>query len=369
MFHPTLGPGAAARPAFSFVDLFAGIGGLRLAFAQAGGACVFTSEWNRFARETYRANHDGWGHAIAGDIRAVPADAIPPHDVLLAGFPCQPFSLAGIGVRNQRGTGHGFADRTQGTLFFEIARIIAHHRPRAFLLENVKNLLHHDSGRTFAVIRATLAEELGYHVQWRVLNGQGLTPQRRRRAFIVGFRDQCDFDFEAFEIAYPRRSPKLGDILEPDDVIGDAFTISDRALAYVETRAATHAARGNGFRAQILGPNDILPAITTRNTTTEALFIDQAGRNPRRLTPRECARAMGFPDSFAIPVSKTQAYRQFGNSVVVPLVAQIARVMRPYIVEPAATQTAQYAPHFSPDRDFIPALDDGGMGVRCGAGV
>lgn len=331
MTSPTTRPGAFSRPAFSFIDLFAGIGGMRLAFEQNGGRCIFSSEWNNFARQTYQANFDCRDHALAGDITKVPADAIPPHDVLLAGFPCQPFSLIGMGTKNKRGQKHGFADKIQGTLFFDIARIIAHHKPKAFLLENVKNLIHHDKGRTFQTILDTLENDLGYHVQWRVLNAKGVVPQSRNRVFIMGFRDETDFDFSLFEIAYPAKSPVLRDILQPSRELPADVTLSDKGMAWVERQAARNLKRGNGFRTRYLGPSDTLPAILASYGSDREFFIKQRGKNPRRLTPRECARAMGFPDDFEIPVSKTQAYRQFGNSVAVPLVTQIAKAMAPHV--------------------------------------
>lgn len=364
-----LGPGAFLRPAFSFVDLFAGIGGFRLAFEAIGGRCTFTSEWDKFAQQTYRANFDCRDHAIGGDITQIPADAIPPHDLLTAGFPCQPFSAVGLGTKRHYGLKHGFADETQGTSFFDVARIIDHHRPRAFLLENVKNLLHHDGGRTFDVMRRTLADELGYYVQWRVLNAKGLVPQSRGRVFILGFRDPCDFDLNAFEITYPERPPVLGDIMEPDEVTA-AYSLSDRMDAYVRHRNTVHRERGNGFRTRYLGPDDTLPAIPARYTSTIEFFIEQAGRNPRRLSPRECARAQGFPDSFKIPVSKTQAYKQFGNTVAVPLVTQLAKAIQPCLVDQASN-------HLYTSKDDCPPLHvpmpiyapHGGDCAWCGARV
>lgn len=354
------GPGALLRPAFSFVDLFAGIGGFRLSLEAVGGRCAFTSEWDKFAQQTYRTNFDCGAHAIGGDITQIPADAIPPHDLLTAGFPCQPFSLAGIAHRNKVGRKHGFGDETQGTLFFDVARIIDHHRPRAFLLENVKNLLHHDQGRTFEVIRRTLAEELGYHVQWRVLNARGLVPQNRERLFIVGFRDPCSFDLDAFEITYPARPPVLRDIMEPADVVAP-YTLRDGTYHYALKRAALREKRGYGFATRYLEPEDTLPTLVASHGADRGFFINQEGKNPRRLSPRECARAQGFPDSFVISVSKTQAYKQFGNSVAVPLVTQLARAMQPYLIEhhdnhlysykddapPISVPVPAYAPHGS----------------------
>ena len=348
MKKPASRPGADLRPAFTIIDLFAGIGGMRMAFERSGGRCVFISERDRFAQETYRANFDCAGHALAGDIRAVPADAIPPHDVLLAGFPCQPFSLAGMGGKNGLGRPHGFSDRVQGTLFFDLARVIAHHRPKAFLLENVRHLLHHDQGRTFQAIIETLRDALGYRVQWRVLNAKDLLPQSRNRVFIAGFRSQTAFDLEQFSIAYPCQAPVIGDILQRRCDLPPSVTLSNKGLAWVERQAARHRERGNRFRTRYLGPRDTLPALLASYGADRAFFIRQRGRNPRRLAPRECARAMGFPDSFVIPVSRTQAYRQFGNSVAVPLVAQLAAAMAPAI----RAMTSEETPFYSWDHAY-----------------
>ncbi|MES2983954.1 MAG: DNA (cytosine-5-)-methyltransferase [Pseudomonadota bacterium] len=354
---------------YSFVDLFAGIGGLRLAFEGAGGQCIFTSEWNRFAQATYHANFDCSGHALAGDITRIPADAVPPHDLLLAGFPCQPFSLAGVGTRNKLGQKHGFADATQGTLFFEIARMLGYHRPKAFLLENVKNLIHHDAGKTFATIRDVLEKQLGYHVQYRVLNANGLVPQNRNRVFIIGFRERTAFDLSALQIRYPATLPTVGDILLPARQVPALFTLSDGYFAWVRQQAARNRARGNGFTTRYLSPQDTMPALIASYGSDRAFFIKQRGKNPRRLTPRECARAMGFPDEFAIVVSKTQAYRQFGNSVVVPLVAQIAAAMRPHLSQVTAWPFALYNPRHDRDAlscpaDAVPAAVLAGGGCR-----
>jgi len=223
-------PPAAARP-FTFVDLFAGIGGLRLGFERAGGRCVYTSEWNERSQQTYRANF-GSDHPIAGDITKIDAKDVPPHDVLLAGFPCQPFSLAGVSKKNALGRPHGFACKAQGTLFFDVARIVAHHRPAAFLLENVKNLQSHDSGRTFGVIMETLREELGYHVRHRVVDAKAWVPQHRERIFIAGFREPTDFDFAAAAFPAPEAGPRLRTILHPEDGSEEAepwFTEGPRA--------------------------------------------------------------------------------------------------------------------------------------------
>lgn len=327
-----------------FIDLFAGIGGTRLAFEQAGASCVFTSEWDKFARITYAANF-GENHPIAGDIREVDASLIPDHEILIAGFPCQPFSLAGVSKKNSLGRKHGFQDPTQGTLFFEIKRVIAERRPRAFLLENVRNLLSHDSGRTFEVIRSTLAEELGYTVSWKVLSSSGFVPQKRSRIFIVGFRDQEEFDWD--RLSLPTGGPLMESVLhrsdgqelriESDDnrffdfdnsCVQPRYTLSSKLWDYLQNYAEKHKSAGNGFGYGIVGPDDVARTLSARyHKDGSEILVRQGLGIPRRLTPRECARLMGFPDSYSLPVSDTQAYRQFGNSVVVPLVRVIAQEM------------------------------------------
>lgn len=312
-----------------FIDLFAGIGGIRMGFEQAfEGAnpqTVFVSEWNKFSNLTYAANfHDDFD--IVGDITKVPSGSIPDHDILLAGFPCQPFSIAGVSKKNSLGRPTGFQDRTQGTLFFEVARIIDAKRPRAFLLENVKNLVSHDHGNTFRVIMQVLTEDLGYHVHWRIVDGRNWTPQHRERIYIIGFRDDVDFDWDDLETP-ARGGGTFADIQESD--VPGKYTLSDRLWAYLQAYAAKHKAAGNGFGYGLIGPGDTTRTLSARYYKDGSeILVRQPGRNPRRLTPRECARLQGFPDSFVIPVSDTQAYRQFGNSVCVPAVAAVARLMR-----------------------------------------
>ena len=324
---------------FSFIDLFAGIGGTRLAVERAGGRCVFTSEWDRFACLTYRKNHVD-DHEIRGDITKVPLDDVPPHDVLVGGFPCQPFSLAGVSKKNSLGRAHGFADETQGTLFFEIAKILKERKPAAFLLENVKHLQRHDRGRTFEVIRRTL-EELGYVVSARVIDAACVVPQHRERIFIVGFREERGFSWSSLPLPPIAEGPTLGSILHKQDEEPEApFTISERGRTrvspryvlsdhlwdYLQRYAEKHRLKGNGFGCSVVGPDDVARTLSARyhKDGSEILIACKNG-NPRRLTPRECARLMGFPDTFQIPVSDTQAYRQFGNSVVVPVVEAVAK--------------------------------------------
>lgn len=309
------------------IDLFAGIGGIRLGFEQAFGddvETVFVSEWNKFSNETYRANF-GDVPPIVGDITKVDADDVPDHDVLLAGFPCQPFSIAGVSKKNSLGRATGFADETQGTLFFDVARIIDAKRPRAFLLENVKNLTSHDKGNTFRVIMSVLTEDLGYHVYWRIVDGKAWTPQHRERIYIVGFRDDVEFDWADLEV--PESGGVFADVQEHD--VADKYTLSDRLWSYLQAYADKHKARGNGFGYGLVGPDDTTRTISARYYKDGSeVLVKQPGKNPRRLTPRECARLQGFPDTFEIPVSDTQAYRQFGNSVCVPAIAAVARLMR-----------------------------------------
>lgn len=324
-------------PSFRFIDLFAGIGGIRRPFEEIGGKCIFTSEWDRFSQQTYAANFhdDPFEHPINGDIRPFASDPsrIPEHDVLLAGFPCQPFSIAGVSKKNALGRPHGFLCDTQGTLFYDLAKIIEHRRPAAFLLENVKNLENHDGGRTFATIMHVLCDELQYKVQYRVISSHPWVPQRRERVFIVGFRDATNFNFNDLEIPKGRQ-PVLGDILESE--VPDKYTLTEHLWQYLKNYKAKHQSAGNGFGYSLFGPGDVTRTLSARyyKDGSEVLVAQPSGR-PRRLTPRECARLMGFdcPDGtdFRIPVSDTQAYRQFGNAVVVPVVRAVAKIMAPHI--------------------------------------
>lgn len=332
---------------FTFIDLFAGIGGLRTAFDDAGGRCVFTSEWDKYAQLTYQANHRD-NRPIAGDITEVHVMDIPAHDILVAGFPCQPFSIAGVSKKNALGRQHGFKDETQGTLFFDVARIIDAHRPAAFLLENVKNLQNHDRGRTFEVIRRTLEDELGYELHVRVINARHFLPQNRERIVLVGFREPTAFSWDALKLP-PEGLRRMRDILHPEDgseapeghytvgeraEVSDKYTLTDKLWAYLQGYADKHRAAGNGFGFGLVGPDDTCRTLSARyyKDGSEILVSRGKGRNPRRLTPRECARLMGLPDSFRIPVSDTQAYKQFGNSVAVPVFREVARIMTPHVL-------------------------------------
>lgn len=309
---------------FTFIDLFAGIGGMRIAFERCGGHCVYSNEWNKYSQQTYFAN---FGEQPEGDITKVNAADIPDCDVLVAGFPCQPFSIAGVSKKNSLGRATGFEDKTQGTLFFDVCRILKEKRPKAFLLENVKNLCSHDRGRTFQVIKESL-DELDYEVFYEILDGQRFVPQHRERILIVGFDRQRygrDFKFD-FALKEIKRPPVMADILERE--VEERYTLSDKLWLYLQEYAARHKAAGNGFGYGIAPPQGIARTLSARYYKDGSeILIAQEGKNPRRLTPRECARLQGFPDTFRIPVSDTQAYKQFGNSVVVPLMENVAELM------------------------------------------
>ena len=359
------------KPAFRFIDLFAGIGGLRRGFEPLGGQCVFTSEWDKYAEKTYRANHPqdvGTGHIFAGDITAYTSGVeklreIPKHDLLLAGFPCQPFSIAGVSKKNALNRPHGFLDETQGTLFFHVAKIIEAHRPRAFVLENVKNLLNHDRGRTFQTIMRVLKEDLGYtNTQVRVFNGKSFVPQHRERIFIIGFRDENGFDLDALTVPDPMNGPRLGSILHPENgatkadghfvdpktgEVSSRYVLTDHLWKYLQDYAAKHRAAGNGFGFGLVGPDDVTRTLSARYYKDGSeILVQRKKGNPRRLTPRECARLMGFDEpqdsQFKIVVSDTQAYKQFGNSVVVPVVKAVANHMAPWLSCEAATKSENH---------------------------
>lgn len=364
---------------FRFIDLFAGIGGIRRGFEEIGGKCVFTSEWNKYAVRTYKANHysDPKEHVFNEDIREVTLsdnlevneedayrhidEHVPDHDVLLAGFPCQPFSLAGVSKKNSLGRKHGFECDTQGTLFFDVARILKSKRPAAFLLENVKNLKSHDKGKTFKVILETL-DELGYEVadvnfdgtsDPKVIDARHFVPQHRERIVLVGFRRDLNVHdgFTLKDVERPSHVPTFGEILEPEEEVDDKYILTPKLWKYLFDYAAKHREKGNGFGFGLTGPNDVARTLSARyhkdgseilvdrGWDMEAGFDDMLnqGNRPRRLTPKECARLMGFDrpteSNFKVPVSDTQAYRQFGNSVAVPVFRAVARLMRPRILE------------------------------------
>ena len=336
---------AGASP-FTFIDLFAGIGGLRRGFDTIGGRCVFTSEWNKYAQQTYAVNFRD-NRPIAGDITQIGTDEIPEHDLLLAGFPCQPFSIAGVSKKNSLGRQHGFLDATQGTLFFDVARIIRDKRPAAFMLENVKNLLNHDKGRTFQIILKTLTEDLGYKVWYKVIDAAHFLPQHRERIVIVGFREDVGFSWDTLNLR-PKGEVRLNSILHPENgsepteipytlggkgSVNGKYTLTDKLWQYLQGYAEKHKAAGNGFGFGLVSGKDVARTLSARyyKDGSEILVNQGKRKNPRRLTPRECARLMGYPDDFRIPVSDTQAYKQFGNSVAVPVFEEVARIMQPHI--------------------------------------
>lgn len=335
---------------FTFIDLFAGIGGLRQAMESIGGRCVFTSEWDKYARYTYEANYRD-NRPIAGDIREVDSAEVPEHAVLCAGFPCQPFSIAGVSKKNSLGRKHGFEDEAQGTLFYDVVRILKHHRPSAFLLENVKNLRSHDKGKTYTVIIGAL-EDLGYTVRAQVIDAKHFLPQHRERIVLVGFLEDTGFTFENLDlpkkghatmstVLHPEdgtEMPERDYTIGPDALVNPKYTLTDHLWGYLQGYAKKHKLAGNGFGFGLVGPDDTCRTLSARyHKDGSEILVAQPGRNPRRLTPRECARIMGYSESFIIPdnqgrkVSDTQAYRQFGNSVAVPVFKEVARIMAPHI--------------------------------------
>lgn len=330
MLHKINNEKKAKNASFTFIDLFAGIGGMRIAFDNAGGHCVYSNEWNKYSQQTYFAN---FGEQPDGDITKVDANSIPNHDILVAGFPCQPFSIAGVSKKNSLGRATGFEDKTQGTLFFDVCRILKAKRPKAFMLENVKNLCSHDRGRTFKIILESL-EELDYEVFYSILDGQNFVPQHRERILIVGFdrkRYGNDIDFK-FDITPVEPKPVIRDILEIE--VDEKYTLSNKLWDYLQDYAAKHKAAGNGFGYGIAPFDGVSRTLSARYYKDGSeVLIEQEGKNPRKLTPRECARLQGFPDSFKIPVSDTQAYQQFGNSVVVPLMGNVAQLIADKIKE------------------------------------
>ncbi|VVD71770.1 DNA (cytosine-5-)-methyltransferase [Pandoraea aquatica] len=364
---------------FDFIDLFAGIGGIRRGFEAEGGRCVFTSEWNEPAVRTYKANYysDPESHTFNDDIRKVTLSdqpgvsegeaykhidaTVPDHDVLLAGFPCQPFSIAGVSKKNALGRAHGFECETQGTLFFDVARILAVKRPAAFVLENVKNLKSHDKGRTFKVIMDAL-EELGYWIadadakgpdDPKIIDGRHFVPQHRERIVLVGFRKDLGvhdgFTLVDVKEQFPSKLPKLSDILEKS--VDDKYILTPKLWEYLFNYSIKHKAKGNGFGYGLVGGDDITRTLSARYYKDGSeILIDRGFKSekdfhdpenlrnrPRRLTPRECARLMGYDaadrSEFKIPVSDTQAYKQFGNSVVVPVFAAVAKLMKPKVLD------------------------------------
>ncbi|MGP1363488.1 MAG: DNA (cytosine-5-)-methyltransferase [Bacteroides sp.] len=313
---------------FTFIDLFAGIGGFRLALQNLGGECVFSCEWDKFAQKTYQTNY---GVTPLGDIRLEGTKSKIPlqFDLLCAGFPCQPFSIAGISKKKSLGRATGFLDQTQGTLFFEVVDIIAKHRPKAFFLENVKNLLSHDKGKTFQTIEKAL-RSLNYSFYYQVYDARDFTPQHRERIFMLGY----DLNFYTEPYQFPisqKRNLSLKTILEQN--VPEEFSLSDKLWLYLQTYQAKHQVKGNGFGFGLADLEGVSRTLSARYYKDGSeILIPQNGKNPRRLTPRKCARLMGFPDTFNITaVSKTQAYKQLGNSVVVPLVQFVGESIITYL--------------------------------------
>jgi len=350
---------------FTFIDLFAGIGGLRLAFESNGGKCVFTSEWDRYAQRTYTWNHGNSNSEIHGDIREIVIGGdprveqqqiekvIPKHDILVAGFPCQPFSLAGVSKKNSLGMPHGFLDKTQGTLFHDLARVIEVRRPKAFMLENVKNLVSHNGGDTFGTILEVI-KGLGYSCSYKVIDARAWLPQHRERIVIVGFRDpNLKFDFGRVEAAsqnvHQLRQVLHGPLIEGEDLSHDfgryynrnlarpqdKYTLTPKLWTYLQDYKKKHAGLNNGFGFSLFSPDDVSRTLSARyyKDGSEILIRQDHTEIPRRLTPRECARLMGFDDSFRIPVSDSRAYKQFGNSVAVPVFSAVAREVKEYLPE------------------------------------
>jgi len=355
-------PGQLAIPVrreFKFIDLFAGIGGFRFALEKHGGRCVFTSEYDSYCERTYRANFPVSGHLFRRDIREVPDDDIPSHDVLAAGFPCQPFSIAGVSKKRALGQPDGFACDTQGTLFFDVARIIDTHRPAAFILENVKNLKSHDKGNTFRIIMDTLENELGYQVFAKVIDAKGFVPQHRERIFIVGFREPTPFTWDDLSLPEPDELT-LANILHPQNgsenaekpyttgkkaKVNDKYVLTEKLWKYLQNYAEKHKAKGNGFGFGLVTKNDVSRTLSARYYKDGSeILVNRRRSRPRRLTPRECSRLMGFDEPgrpLQIPVSDTQAYKQFGNAVVPKVVTEVFRIMKPHLMRIRDTDSVE----------------------------
>jgi DNA (cytosine-5)-methyltransferase 1 len=320
------------NPEFTFIDLFAGIGGFRISFQELNGKCVFSSEWNKYDKKTYEAN---FVEIPFGDITKINEKQIPDHDILVGGFPCQPFSIAGVSKKNSLGKKHGFLDETQGTLFFDIARIIKEKKPKVILLENVKNLKSHDKGYTFKVIEKTL-KKLEYLVFSEVLDAQYYVPQHRERIFIVGFSKEYFSESIVFNFPEPpEEKQQIKSILEKN--IDEKYTLTDNLWEYLQCYSQKHREKGNGFGFGLVDKNGISRTLSARyyKDGSEILIPQGKEKNPRRLSPKECKRLMGYPEEFVIKdinVSDTQLYKQFGNSVAVPVVRVVANSIIDYFM-------------------------------------
>lgn len=318
----TAPPPAPEAVPFSFIDLFAGIGGFRFALERVGGQCRFTCEWDKNSQKTYKA---WFGDEPHGDIRQIKPSDIPDHMVMAAGFPCQPFSIAGVSKKNSLGHAHGFKCATQGTLFFHLASIAEVKRPPVIMLENVKNLVSHDKGRTWKTIKGTL-DELDYSVFHQVIDAADYVPQHRERVFIVCFDRHVFGDDPPFEFPQPPQGPRprFRDILEPRPP--EKYTLTDHLWTYLQNYAKRHQEKGNGFGFGLADLDGITRTLSARYYKDGSeILIPQPGKNPRRLTPRECARLMGFPEDRPVVVSDTQAYRQFGNALVPAVAHAVAK--------------------------------------------
>ena len=323
-------PGPEADEEFTFIDLFAGIGGFRMALQNLGGKCVFSSEWDKYSQQTYRANY---GDIPFGDITSKETKSYIPQDfdLLCGGFPCQPFSLAGVSKKNSLGILHGFNDVKQGNLFFHIAEILETHRPKAFFLENVKNLISHDKGNTFKTIK-TIIGELGYSFNHKVLDGKHFVPQHRERTIMVGFDKDVfgkDISFDFNKVILPDASHRIKDILQKN--VDPKYTLSAHLWNYLQEYARKHKEKGNGFGFGLVNLNGISRTMSARyhKDGAEILIPQNNGQGiPRRITPKEAAALLGYPVNFRIPVSDTQAYRQFGNSVVMPLIQAVGEEIK-----------------------------------------
>jgi DNA (cytosine-5)-methyltransferase 1 len=319
-----------ASPAeFAFIDLFAGIGGFRQALQGLGGYCAFSSEWDKGAQQTYYANY---GELPFGDLTELTHEGIPEsqilrwipnHDILAAGFPCQPFSHAGVSARVAVGKEHGFECKTQGTLFFDLMRVAAARKPKVLFLENVRNIERHDGTRTMQVIRESI-DSIGYDFTSAIIDSSTLVPQRRKRCYMVCFRKDLEVNFKFPEVSGDPRA--LAEILEsaPDP----SYTISDKLWLGHQNRTARNLERGTGFTAftaDLQKPSNTLVARYGKDG--KECLVPQGDRNPRLLTPRECARLQGYPEKFVLPVSRTPAYKQFGNSVAVPVISLISQAI------------------------------------------
>lgn len=349
---PELVSKQSSLPFFRFIDLFAGIGGFRCGMTAVGGECVFTSEWDRFALNTYKKWYGG-DHLYEGDIRSEDRPVIPAHDVLCAGFPCQPFSLAGVSKKNSLGRAHGFKDATQGNLFFSILEIVDAVRPPVLFLENVKNLRSHDGGNTWSRITREIRKR-EYAIFDKIIDAREWVPQHRERIFIVCFDERRFGPKEAINFKFPEkrnnRPLTLSKILQKS--VDKKYMLSDKLFTYLQDYRDKHARLGNGFGYSEFGGGDVARTLSARyhKDGSEILIRHKGFRNPRRLTPHEAKSLMGFEDRFAslfghkggfpICVSDTQAYRQFGNAVVPLVVEAIAAEIVPLLTKQRTARAA-----------------------------